>query len=391
MKDFKLSTDQKAVLDALMSWNTDSHRGPYITVGGYAGTGKTTVLAEFRKEMTKLSEATKIAFCSYTGKAARVLQQRLKTQNALRLVDSVGTIHSLMYSPVEDEKTQEIIRWERRKEIKADLIVIDEASMVDENIWFDIQSYGIPIVAVGDHGQLPPVRGTFNLMQDPQVKLEKIHRQNEGNPIIMVSLMARTDGKIPIGKYGDKVRKVDRHDPEAREQIGEILQSYNSETMLLCGYNTTRSDLNRYIRNQRGFESDAPKPRDRVICLRNNHTAQIYNGMLGTVESVDLRDDGNYFMQVNLDGEDYPFRGDVLAAQFYAPASMNFTKDRSITRQFDLFDFGYALTVHKAQGSQARKVVLFEERFPKMTDDEWRRWLYTGVTRAEEELIVVGK
>jgi len=391
VKDFKLSTDQKAVLDALMSWNTDSHRGPYITVGGYAGTGKTTVLAEFRKEMTKLSEATKIAFCSYTGKAARVLQQRLKTQNALRLVDSVGTIHSLMYSPVEDEKTQEIIRWERRKEIKADLIVIDEASMVDENIWFDIQSYGIPIVAVGDHGQLPPVRGTFNLMQDPQVKLEKIHRQNEGNPIIMVSLMARTDGKIPIGKYGDKVRKVDRHDPEAREQIGEILQSYNSETMLLCGYNTTRSDLNRYIRNQRGFESDAPKPRDRVICLRNNHTAQIYNGMLGTVESVDLRDDGNYFMQVNLDGEDYPFRGDVLAAQFYAPASMNFTKDRSITRQFDLFDFGYALTVHKAQGSQARKVVLFEERFPKMTDDEWRRWLYTGVTRAEEELIVVGK
>jgi len=388
---FQLSKDQKVVLDALISWNVDSHRAPYITVGGYAGTGKTTVLAEFRKELTRLSELTKIAFCSYTGKAARVLQNRLKTHSALRLVDTVGTIHSLMYSPVEDEKTQEIIGWEKNKEIKADLIVIDEASMVDENIWFDLQSYGIPIVAVGDHGQLPPVRGNFNLMQEPQLKLEKIHRQNEGNPIIMVSLMARTDGVIPIGKYGDKVRKVDRHDPEARQQIGDILESYNAETMLLCGYNTTRTDLNKYIRKQRGFESDAPKPRDRVICLRNNHTAQIYNGMLGTVESIDLRDDGNYFMHINLDGEEYPFQGDVLAAQFYAPASMNFTRDRSVTRQFDLFDFGYALTVHKAQGSQARKVVLFEERFPKMTDDEWRRWLYTGVTRAEEELIVVGK
>jgi len=374
-----------------MSWNVDSHRAPYITVGGYAGTGKTTVIAEFRKDLTKLSENTKIAFCSYTGKAARVLQQRLKQQDALRMVDSVGTIHSLMYSPVTDEKTEEILGWERRKEIKADLIIIDEASMVDENIWFDIQSYGIPIVAVGDHGQLPPVRGTFNLMQDPQVKLEKIHRQNEGNPIIMVSLMARTEGRIPIGKYGDKVKKVDRYDPEAHGQVGEILQSYNADTLLLCGYNTTRTDLNKYIRAQRGFEDDVPKPRDRVICLRNNHTAQIYNGMVGTVESVDTRSDGNYFMQVNLDGEDYPFRGDVLAAQFYAPTSMNFTKDRSITKQFDLFDFGYALTVHKAQGSQAKRVILFEERFAKMTDDEWRRWLYTGVTRAEEELIIVGK
>lgn len=390
MSKFVLSDDQKKVLDAMLSWNTSNQREPYITVGGYAGTGKTTVIAEFRKELTKLSEATKIAFCSYTGKAARVLQQRLKQQGALRLVDSVGTIHSLMYSPITDEKTQEIIRWDKNKEIKTDLIVVDEASMVDEEIWFDLLSYGIPIVAVGDHGQLPPVRGTFNLMQSPMIKLEKIHRQNEGNPIIMVSLLARTEGVIPLGKFGEKVRKVNRYDPEAREQIGSILDSYNTETMLLCGYNKTRIDLNKYIRQQRGFETDIPKPRDRVICLRNNHTAQIYNGMLGSVESVDMRDDGNYFMQIAPDGEEYPFRGDVLAEQFNAPTSLNFSKSRTITRQFDLFDFGYALTVHKAQGSQSRRVILFEERFAKMSDDEWRRWLYTGVTRAEDELIIVG-
>lgn len=390
MSKFTLSEDQSKVLDTLLAWYADKNRTPYITVGGYAGTGKTTVIAEFRKKLSKTSELTKIAFCSYTGKAARVLQQRLKTQDAIRIVDTVGTIHSLMYSPVTDPRTEEITGWERRKEIKTDLIVIDEASMVDENIWSDIQSYGIPIIAVGDHGQLPPVRGSFNLMQEPQIKLEKIHRQNEGNPIIMVSLLARMEGQIPMGKFGDKVKKVNRYDPEAREQIGSILESYNADTMLLCGYNTTRTDLNKYIRKQRGFETDIPKARDRVICLRNNHTAQIYNGMLGTVEAVDMRSDGNYFMHINLDGEEYPFKGDVLAAQFYATTAMNFTKDRSITKQFDLFDYGYALTVHKAQGSQARRVILFEERFAKMTDDEWRRWLYTGVTRAEEELIIVG-
>ena len=64
---------------------------------------------------------------------------------------------------------------------------------------------------------------------------------------------------------------------------------------------------------------------------------------------------------------------------------------RSIGREIDLFDFGYALTVHKAQGSQAEKVILFEERFPKMDDDMWRRWLYTGVTRAVSELYIVGR
>ena len=57
----------------------------------------------------------------------------------------------------------------------------------------------------------------------------------------------------------------------------------------------------------------------------------------------------------------------------------------------DLFDFGYALTVHKAQGSQARRVLLFEERFKQMNDEDWYRWLYTAVTRAEEELIIIGK
>jgi len=56
----------------------------------------------------------------------------------------------------------------------------------------------------------------------------------------------------------------------------------------------------------------------------------------------------------------------------------------------DLFDFGYALTVHKAQGSQAKKVILFEERFSKMDDTDWKRWLYTAITRAEEELLIFG-
>lgn len=206
----------------------------------------------------------------------------------------------------------------------------------------------------------------------------------------MLSLMARTEGKIPVGLYGPNVRKVNRYDPESREQIGTLLESFSKETLFLCGYNKTRIDINQYIRANRGFETPAPRPRDRVICLRNNRVSHIFNGMLGTIESVDMRDDLNYYMRISLDDEAFEYSGDVLAEQFNAPASMNFTNRREITSKFDLFDFGYALTVHKAQGSQARRVVLFEERFPKMTDDDWRRWLYTGITRAEQELVLVG-
>ena len=85
-----------------------------------------------------------------------------------------------------------------------------------------------------------------------------------------------------------------------------------------------------------------------------------------------------------------PYSGLIYAPQFGAGAGVNFTKDRRLAARGDLFDFGYALTVHKAQGSQAKRVVMFEERFPKMDDEMWRRWLYTGVTRAEEELYLFG-
>ncbi len=85
---------------------------------------------------------------------------------------------------------------------------------------------------------------------------------------------------------------------------------------------------------------------------------------------------------------DKNYHGLISVEQFNADSALNFTDKRSKIMKGDLFDFGYALTVHKAQGSQAKKVVLFEERFPKMTDDDWKRWLYTAVTRAEEELYI---
>lgn len=389
-----ISADKKIILKKLINWyNKESDQKHFITLGGYAGTGKTTLIAILRKILNKQDPKLKVAFAAYTGKAARVLKTYLKLADVLYKKDSVGTIHSLIYSPIENDR-HEIIGWQEKdeKDVKADLIIIDEASMVDQRIWRDLLAYKIPIIAIGDHGQLPPVQGSFNLMENPELKLETIHRQAETNPIIKLSIMARETGKIPVGNYGNGVRKLSKFDPESQEILEDYFQSFNNETMILCGYNNSRIRLNNYLRQLLGFESAEPQAGDRIICLRNNHKKGIFNGMLGTLQRISDEGEEFYNLKIDFDDEDQSFEGLAVAKQFGATKSLNYGKEfRQLTLKADLFDFAYALTVHKAQGSQASRVIVFEERFKQMSDDDWKKWLYTAVTRAEEELIIVGE
>lgn len=383
-----LSKDQEKALKDILQWyKKDKDRMRFVTLGGFAGTGKTTLIAVLRQELSKIDKNLKVGFVAYTGKAARVLKTKLKEQNIILKGDSVGTIHSLIYSPIINDK-DEIIGWQTKEEIEPDLIIIDEASMVDEIIWHHLLEYKIPIIAVGDHGQLPPIKGNFNLMQKPLLKLEEIHRQAKKNPIIGLSIDAREKGMVSKGKYSSGVRKFTANDMDYQESMNEMLENYNPDTLILCGYNTTRRKLNNHIRSVLGFESPNPSSGDRVICLRNNHTKNIFNGMLGTIGHIEKKDKDWYLAEILMDGEDEIYEGFISVEQFNCENSLNFTKKRSKIMEGDLFDFGYALTVHKAQGSQAKKVILFEERFKQMSDDDWKRWLYTAVTRAEEELYI---
>lgn len=385
-----LSNGQKRVLHDILEWckkdKTSSNQ--YITVGGYAGTGKTTLIAVLRKRIYKLKKESVVGFVSYTGKASRVLRTKLKEEHALYPDDTVGTIHSLIYSPIVNDK-EEIVGWKQKEEIDRDLIIIDEASMVDETIWRHLLSYKIPIIVVGDHGQLPPISGSFHLIAEPELELIEIHRQAKGNPIIELSIQARQTGRIESGIYGSTVRKFSKLDHDFQETLEELLSNYSSDTLILCGYNKTRKRLNAHIRSMLGFTSLLPQQGDRVICLRNNHEKNIFNGMIGTIIAII---DGNtefYKAEIQMDGEENIYKGFISKEQFVSDSALNFTNKRARIMGGDLFDFGYALTVHKAQGSQAARVILFEERFSKMDDEQWRRWLYTGITRAEKELFII--
>ena len=385
----QISKDKKKALEKLVGWYKNPSRKQYITLGGYAGTGKTTLISIFRHILFKLNPEINVGFVSYTGKATRILQNKLAENQAVFPNDSVTTIHSLIYSPLTNSR-EEIIGWNIKDEIDKDFLIIDEASMVSEEIWHDLLGYKVPILAVGDHGQLPPIGGKFNLMKKPEILLKKIHRQAKGNPIVEVATLAREKGEVPIKEYGKGVLKMDKTSWETQEKVTQLLEEYDENTIILCGYNNTRVRINSQIRSFLGYQLAEPEHNDSVICLRNDHEKGIFNGMLGRIIHIEPQDKNWYFARIDME-DGFTFEGLILKEQFNSAQPLNFAGEkRKETLKGDLFDFGYAMTVHKAQGSQAKRVILFEERFKQMTEEDWRRWLYTAVTRAEEELFIIG-
>lgn len=378
-----LSADQQVAHDAIVSWFKEGKR-PLLTLGGYAGSGKTTLTAAVTATLRAERRNLKIAFVCFTGKASTVLKWKLERVKALQ-GDYCGTIHGLIYKPKTDAQGR-IIGWRRAPDLDADLVILDEASMVDEVVFGDLKSYGKPILAVGDHGQLPPVTGSLNLMANPELRLERIHRQAADNPIIRASMQIRETGHLPFCDWDNKVVKV---------PIGTaILDSLPNllETMILCGTNRTRCALNAKIRSMLGYKSAYPEVGERVICLRNNRLKGIFNGMTGVIKKIEPQLDHWYSADIQMDGNG-TISERINKRQFGYFATLKGTEIPGLgQREYgELFDWGYALTVHKSQGSEAKQVVVYEECDWLKTEDLRRRWLYTAVTRASERLVVVGR
>ncbi len=394
MAQIQLSEDQQRAFDQLFDWSIKPV-GESITLGGFAGTGKTTLISILRKEIRRKNAGTRVAFVAFTGKASQVLRGTLEASKSLYPEDSCGTIHSLLYKAHTD-KDGKLMYWKRAKTVEAELIIVDEASMVTSEIWDDLLACDIPIIALGDHGQLPPISGKFNLMEKPHIVLEKIHRQAENNPIIQIAHEARLTGTVRAGTYSKSVRKFSHevNDPsEINNVIDHLFENYHDDMMILCGRNKTRTQINAAIRTKMGREDATPEVGDKVVCLKNNYDlvhAPIYNGMTGYITELTPHKEHWYEASIDFPEERRTFNGLIIKDQFGAPTLIDEIKGVKFKDLGDKFDFGYALTVHKAQGSQAKTVVLFEERFQKSDDEQWRRWLYTAITRARENLYIIG-
>jgi exodeoxyribonuclease-5 len=358
---------QDAALTAASDWfKAQRGRASIFRLFGYAGTGKTTLAKHIAEGVDG-----KVLFAAFTGKAACVMRSKG--------CHSASTIHSLIYKARESgEETPSFDLWHEAPASKAKLIVIDECSMVDAELARDLMSFGVPLLVLGDPAQLPPIQGGgFFTDAKPNAMLTEVHRQAQDDPIVRLSMEIRAGNSLAEGQYGE-TQVVRRANLDPKRVLGA--------DQVLVGRNATRRAYNARLRERRGFAEALPMAGDKLVCLRNNRRKGLFNGGLWVVKEkpkarrqiirMHLNPDedlGNRMVKVSVRPE--CFTGEI--EQFEWPQR----------KTYDEFDFGYVLTVHKAQGSQWDDVVLFDES--AAFQDNRDRWLYTGVTRAAKRLTVV--
>lgn len=413
---------------------------PLVYLAGFAGTGKSTILPD-------LLEATgihpdQILFCAPTAKAAAVMRRKLLAQNFPNT--STCTIHSAIYrakpapintleekltvkrnelrtlmtqdasSPVIGQLQKLLARMEKELEaayrdddvefqLNPDsivrghrLIVVDEASMVGSRMAADLMSFGIPILAIGDPGQLPPVQDSPGLTAGkPDFTLTEIHRQALDSPILWLANLARNGEQLPMGKHGEGVEVL-------RRKEWDPVFDPAKPPKFLCGLNKTRWKTTQQLRTEFGFIDDpkmrrGPQVGEPLIVTRNNRDyPALINGTEARAVSSAALDEGRARFMLSFECEE----GRKYSAMpvFQGRFEENYTRQNGVyscsprnafiaRKKTVEMDFAWTLTVHRTQGSQYDDVVLFDES--NSFRDSADQWAYTGLTRAAKTLTVL--
>lgn len=349
----RLSDEQQAARDQIINWYKAS-RAQCLTLGGYAGTGKTTLIKHLVDE-----GFASIKVLTPSGKAAEVLRRKGVPAQ---------TLHSFLYTCLGTDEDGQLI-FETKDTDTPALMIVDEASMVSRPVYEDALAEGCRILWVGDHGQLEPVGDDVGLMAAPAVRLETIHRQALDSPILAFATQCRLGERPTIqdtdGLVVGRNKGVDRGRAET-----DWLLSFDQ---IIVAFNTKRVAINRQIRAHKNY-TERLHVGEKVICLRNNQRVGLFNGMMLTVKRV-TRDT----IDVETDEGRVLRRIDVCWEQFNSLTTLKETP-----RSLSLFDYGYAITCHKAQGSEWSRVLVIEGRCDKWSMSRWR---YTAATRAAKDLV----
>lgn len=403
------TAQQREALSLVSEW----FKGPeqVFRLFGYAGTGKTTLAQACAKRC-----GGTVLYGAFTGKAALVLQQKG--------AHDASTIHRLIYTPKDkssidlaqmrenyntelmrdlgekitkkeqaayEKRCRELAREITKEEERlkqpafvlnpdsdvqdANLVIIDEVSMVGRKMATDLLSFGTKVLVLGDPAQLPPVGdGGYFTNVEPDVLLTEIHRQEEGSPIVELATQVRKGETLTGGEYGESAVL-----PKGSLDIHAIAKF----DQILVGRNKTRHIINRRIREEvLGRLSPLPTVGDRLVCLRNNHELGLLNGSLWVAQEVNAIE-GEDTMLLKVKGEDGREVDTLVHTGHFVGKEIPFRERRNA----DEFDHGIALTVHKAQGSQWGSVFVVDESSAFRQDAA--RWLYTAITRASERVVIV--
>lgn len=398
----ELSPEQAKALEAVTAWARDPNGKQVFRLFGYAGTGKTTIAKAFENTV-----GGSVLYAAFTGKAALVLRQKgclATTIHKLIYVpsdpnhDRLEELEMLLLEAEEEEPRDEALIaqiqadiWAESDRLKspkfslnpeselhdADLLVVDEVSMVGKPMAKDLLSFGKKILVLGDPAQLPPVGSAgFFINAEPDFLLTEIHRQAQDSPILRLATMAREAQPLDPATYGNS-----RVVPVGELSLEEVAQF----DQIIVGTNKARADINRAIRQHLGFTQHLPQKGDRLIALRNNYDRGILNGSQWRVLASESRHQDRVWL--NITGTDGCSQVCTAFAHYFEG------REREIRpwdmKTFEHFDYGYAITCHKAQGSQWDNVLIIDES-PVFRRDA-RRWLYTAITRAAKTVTIVKK
>lgn len=372
----ELSLEQSRAVESIVNWYGEPDKQEFY-LAGFAGVGKSTIANIAIEEIIKKYGIDKVYTAAYTGKAASVLR-RNGVQNA-------QTIHSLIYTPLDEEEGQ-VIEWGlsgKSAAERAELIVLDECSMVDKQTADDLRSFDKKILIMGDPGQLPPISGLGAFSHAPDVFLREVHRQVAGSPILHLATLARHGKPLPVPFEEGNVRVL----PYRGNQ--ELI--FNDDTQVICGTNRTRINFTQEIRQRKRFVGHRPMEGERLICCKNNRPIGLFNGLMGVLESIkcDFKGAaGRYELDVLIDEEKKSKKrietDPVLFNQHFNSA----VKRLDIpNKRLNEFDWGYLITCHKSQGSSWEHVTVIDES--KYFRDNQQNWLYTAITRAEAGLTIL--
>lgn len=446
-----LTAEQQAGIEKIKAWYSevtdrefDGFDGPVspFRLFGCAGTGKTTMA----KAIPEALGLNNVRYATFTGKAAHVLRRKgaqpvgtihsgiyyptvdQEAKDKLRaardelaglealnaeiqaekatdpvmagaLLVTAGWADMLEFSGALDEIRERVsaleaatrrLAWEWNPDSEwafADLIILDEVSMVGAKLAADIERYGVPVLVLGDPAQLPPVEGGgYYIDAQPDHLLTEIHRQALESPVLELATRVRLSTDSRLGMTADDMRPA---------TLGEALEA----DQVLCWSNPRRWKLIVAMRRMLGRPEGTVVPGDRVMCLANNKDLGVFNGQQFDVletfpgalgPTLVLRDDEGHerHIAVFADG----FAGQEIQEQ--AKKSGAGWKGHRM-----LATFANAITVHKAQGSEWGHVYVVNETPAMMSMaarrtgqadaiEQARKWLYTAVSRASDRVTV---
>ena len=380
-------------------------RFPKTVLAGLAGTGKTALVVHL-PEFLGLGY-DEVIFMTIANKAAQVLRRKAAASGfAIRAQTVFSYLNKTPYEwhctncPTNDSEQSGGCHGNRRlrkggmcgcknlygveREVEdrdhARLLICDEASMVSYKDYESLLSGDTPVLFVGDHGQLGPVAaGKFCAMDNPDFTLRTILRQAQDSNIIRLAHAMRSGDPFQGAPNMTDVEKWSSPYPKVNWDVFRA-----DSSIVLVPTDRARRKVNYQARKALGTDELGLQPGDFVVSHHNNPEIGVFNGSLAEVVEVAGRGDKAYKVLLRMLDENRPdFMTWIKRKEL--------DEDMRDVAEGELrnghFVYAYAMTVHKAQGSEWDNVLVVGEQTWGSAEDK-RRWLYTAYTRARKRLVI---